>query len=164
MERIMVEILTRSEKETEKLGEKLGKLLKPGTIILIKGDLGVGKTVLTRGIARGLGIDEPITSPTFTLLHQYKGRLPLYHFDIYRIGDPEEMYDIGYEEFFYGDGVTVVEWPEKMEWLLPEEYLEIKIERTPLDGQDGRRISIAGKGAQYENLEGELAEDESTGS
>lgn len=74
------------------------------------------------------------------------------------------MYDIGYEEFFYGDGVTVVEWPEKMEWLLPEEYLEIKIERTPLDGQDGRRISIAGKGAQYENLEGELAEDEDTGS
>lgn len=160
----MVEFLTDSEKETEKLGEKLGKILKPGTIILIRGDLGAGKTVLSRGIARGLGIEEAITSPTFTLVHQYKGRLPLYHFDIYRIGDPEEMYDIGYEEFFYGDGVTVVEWPEKMEWLLPDEYLEIKIERLPSNGQDVRRISIAGKGAQYENLEGELAEDESTGS
>lgn len=159
----MVSFFTYSEKETEKLGEKLGTIVKPGTIILLRGDLGTGKTVLTRGIARGLGIEEPITSPTFTLIHQYQGRLPLYHFDIYRIEDPEEMYDLGYEEFFYGDGITVVEWPERLQWLLPDEYLEIIIERFFLNGQDKRRISVAGKGVQYKKLEGELVQNESTG-
>ena len=160
----MIEFFTHSEKETEKLGEKLGRLVEPGTIILIKGGLGAGKTVFTRGIARGLGIEEPVTSPTFTLIHQYQGRLPLYHFDIYRIEDPDEMDDIGYEEFFYGDGVAVVEWPEKMEWLLPDEYLEIVIERVPLENQDGRKISLTGKGAKYKKLEGELTKNESAGS
>jgi len=160
----MLEFFTHSEKETEKLGEKLGRLVEPGTIILIKGDLGTGKTVFTRGIARGLGIEEHVTSPTFTLIHQYQGRLPLYHFDIYRIEDPDEMYDIGYEEFFYGNGVAVVEWPEKMEWLLPDEYLEIVIERIHLDSQDGRKIRLTGKGAKYIKLEGELTKNESAGS
>ena len=102
----MMEIRTFSENETEKLGKKIGRLAWPGMIILLKGDLGTGKTVLTRGLARGLGIEEPITSPTYTLLHQYHGRLPLYHFDIYRLTDPEEMYDLGYEEFLWTGSIS----------------------------------------------------------
>lgn len=152
----MKEIYTYSEKDTEELGERIGRLAWPGMIILLKGDLGAGKTVLARGIARGLKIDEPITSPTYTLIHQYHGRLPLYHFDIYRLGEPEEMYDLGYEEFFYGDGLTVVEWPERMEDLGPEEYLDITIEKILDNGKDGRLIRITPIGDKYERFKGEL--------
>ncbi len=152
----MKEIYTYSERDTEKLGEKIGSLVSPGMIILLKGDLGVGKTVLTRGIARGLNIMEPITSPTYTLIHQYYGRLPLYHFDIYRIGDAEEMYDLDFEEFFYGDGVTVVEWPDRMEDLRPEEYLMISIERIFPNGENKRLIRLVPVGTPYERLEKEL--------
>ena len=152
----MKEIYTYSEKDTEKLGKKIGSLAWPGMIILLKGDLGTGKTVLTRGIARGLGIEEPITSPTYTLIHQYYGRLSLYHFDIYRLGGAEEMYDLGYEEFFYGEGVSVVEWPERMEDLGPDEYLEITIEKTPLQGEDKRVIKVNPVGRMYEKFEKDL--------
>lgn len=147
---------TCAENETEKLGLSIGKLAWPGMIILLKGDLGVGKTVLTRGICRGLGIDEPITSPTYTLIHEYYGRLPLYHFDIYRLGSAEEMYDLGYEEFFDGQGVTVVEWPERMEDLGPDEYLEITIERVSIEEQDKRLIKLKSMGKKYETLEEKL--------
>jgi len=152
----MMEIRTFSENETEKLGKKIGRLAWPGMIILLKGDLGTGKTVLTRGLARGLGIEEPITSPTYTLLHQYHGRLPLYHFDIYRLTAPEEMYDLGYEEFFYGQGVSVVEWPERMEDLRPDEYLEIIIEKNPGHEGDERIIRIFPVGEDYKNIAKEL--------
>lgn len=152
----MMEIRTYNEKETESLGKKIGRLAWPGMIILLKGDLGTGKTVLTRGIARGLGIEEPITSPTYTLLHQYHGRLPLCHFDIYRLTDAEEMYDLGYEEFFYGQGVSVVEWPERMEDLGPDEYLEIKIEKNPEHEGDERIIRIFPVGEDYKKLAKDL--------
>ena len=152
----MREIRTYSEKETEQLGKKIGKLAWPGMIILLRGDLGTGKTVLTRGIARGLGIDEPITSPTYTLLHQYIGRLPLYHFDIYRLTDPEEMYDLDYEEFFYGQGVSVVEWPERMEDLGPHEYLEIRIGKNLDHEGEERIIRIKPVGEEYKKVAKDL--------
>ncbi len=152
----MKEIYTYSERDTENLGEKIGKLAWPGMIILLRGDLGTGKTVLTRGIARGLGIEEPVTSPTYTLIHQYSGRLPLHHFDIYRLSDAEEMYDLGYEELFYGQGVSVVEWPERMEDLGPDQYLEITIEKRSIDDEDQRVIRIVSQGEAYEKFEKEL--------
>jgi tRNA threonylcarbamoyladenosine biosynthesis protein TsaE len=148
----MIEINTYSEKDTLRLGKKIGSLAWPGMIILLEGDLGTGKTVLTRGLARGLGIEEPITSPTYTLIHQYQGRLPLYHFDIYRLNDAEEMYDLGYEDFFYGQGVTVVEWPERIEYLRPHEYLGISIEKVPDNSVDKRNIRMVPVGRIYEEF------------
>lgn len=150
----MIRFVTKTEEATEELGKKIGQLVKAGTLILLRGDLGSGKTVLSRGIARGLGVEAAVTSPTFTLMHQYQGRLPLFHFDIYRITDPEEMFDLDYEEYFYGDGVTVVEWPERMEELLPDEYILIEIEKT--DRPDERQITIALVGEKYKDLEGAL--------
>lgn len=123
----MKKILSCSEKETEEVGISLGENLWAGSFISLIGDLGCGKTVLTRGIARGLGIKGYVTSPTFTIIHEYYGRIPLYHFDVYRINDPDEMYEIGYEEYFYGDGITVVEWPQRIEELLPGNRLEIEV-------------------------------------
>ncbi|NLJ40409.1 MAG: tRNA (adenosine(37)-N6)-threonylcarbamoyltransferase complex ATPase subunit type 1 TsaE [Clostridiales bacterium] len=149
-------IYTGSEADTEKLGKKIGNLAWPGIIILIKGDLGAGKTVLARGIAKGLGIDEPITSPTFTLIHQYNGRLPLYHFDMYRLYDAEELYDLGFEEYFFGSGVTVVEWPERLEGYKLYGHLQITIEKDFDLGTDDRRISIDARGELYEELKKEL--------
>lgn len=148
----MIEIITFSEKDTLELGKKIGTSARSGMIILLKGDLGTGKTVLTRGLARGLGIEGPITSPTYTLIHEYQGRLPLYHFDIYRLNDSDEMYDLGYDEFFYGRGVTVVEWPERMGDLLPHEYLGITIEKSPGDDADKRIIRIIPVGKVYEEF------------
>ncbi|HZJ83668.1 MAG TPA: tRNA (adenosine(37)-N6)-threonylcarbamoyltransferase complex ATPase subunit type 1 TsaE, partial [Clostridia bacterium] len=135
----------------------------PGMNILLSGDLGVGKTVLARGISRGLDIDVPVTSPTYTLIHEYYGRLPLYHFDIYRLSHAEEIYDLGSDEFFDGDGVTVVEWPERMEDLGPREYLDITIERVSLgracsEAEDKRLIRIKSVGKRYEELERVLVE------
>ena len=110
-----------SEKETERIGEAIGRLI---------GDLGTGKTTLTKSIARGLGVTETVTSPTFNIIREYKsGRIPLYHFDVYRIGDPDEMFELGYEEYFYGDGICVVEWADIIEELLPEDAVIIRIER-----------------------------------
>ncbi len=119
-----------SEKDTFDLGKKLGADAKPGQIVCIDGDLGVGKTVFNKGFAEGLGVGEDVVSPTFTIIHEYTdGRLPMYHFDVYRIGHPDEMYDIGYEEYFYGDGVCLVEWSSRIEELLPEESIHINIEK-----------------------------------
>ena len=111
---------TFSEIETRELGEKLGRLAAPGSIYTLTGDLGTGKTVFTQGFARGLGITEHVNSPTFTIVQEYDGgRLPFYHFDVYRIGDIEEMDEIGYEDYFYGEGVCLIEWAELIEELLP---------------------------------------------
>ena len=119
-----------SEKETEKLGEKIGQAAKPGMVVALIGDLGTGKTTLTKSIARGLGVTETVTSPTFNIIREYKsGRIPLYHFDVYRIADPEEMFELGYEEYFYGDGICVVEWADIIEELLPENAVVICIDR-----------------------------------
>ena len=119
-----------SEQETEQIGEAIGRAAEPGTVVALIGDLGTGKTTLTKSIARGLGVTETVTSPTFNIIREYKtGRIPLYHFDVYRIGDPDEMFELGYEEYFYGDGICVVEWADIIEDLLPEDAVIIRIER-----------------------------------
>ena len=142
MENITV-IESYSADETLKLGQSLGEQAKPGEVYTLIGDLGVGKTVLTQGIAEGLGIDEPICSPTFTIVQVYEeGRMPFYHFDVYRIGDIEEMDEIGYEDYFYGDGLTMIEWANLIEEILPERRKEITIEKDLEKGFDYRRITI----------------------
>ena len=136
-------IETFSPEETEELGIHFGKEAKPGTVCTLIGDLGVGKTVFTKGLAAGLGITEPVSSPTFTIVQVYdEGRLPFYHFDVYRIGDVEEMDGIGYEDYIYGEGVSLIEWANLIEEILPEHFTEIKIEKNLEKGFDYRRISI----------------------
>ena len=134
---------TNSERETYELGLAMGREARPGEVYTLIGDLGVGKTVFTKGLAAGLGIQEPVSSPTFTILQEYEeGRLPFYHFDVYRIGDVEEMDEIGYEDYFYGDGVCLIEWADLIREILPEHYTEIRIEKDLDKGFDYRRISI----------------------
>ena len=129
-------IIIKNEHETEKFGFELAESAAPGTVIALIGDLGTGKTTLTKSIAKGLGIDDVITSPTFNIVREYdSGRLPLYHFDVYRIGDVEEMYELGYEEYFYGNGVCVVEWADLIEELLPEDAKIIRIEYGENEGE-----------------------------
>ena len=138
------EIETHSAAETFALGETIGKEAKPGQVYALLGDLGVGKTVLIQGVAKGLGIDGPVNSPTFTIVQVYEnGRLPFYHFDVYRIGDVEEMDEIGYEEYFYGEGVSFVEWANLVEEIMPKETIRITIEKDLEKGFDYRRIGIA---------------------
>ena len=134
---------TNSEKETWELGKQLAESAKSGQVFSLIGDLGVGKTVLTKGMAAGLGISEPVNSPTFTILQVYEeGRLPFYHFDVYRIADLEEMDEIGYEDYFYGDGICLVEWANLIEELMPENTIRITIEKDLECGFDFRRITV----------------------
>ncbi len=136
-------IETHSAAETFAVGERLGREAAAGQILCLEGDLGAGKTVLAQGIAAGLGIDEPVNSPTFTILQVYDGgRLPLYHFDAYRLEEPEELYEIGYEEYFFGQGLTVVEWPSQIAELIPEDAVRITIRKDPEKGFDYRQIRI----------------------
>ena len=136
---------TNSEKETFELGKNLGEQAKAGQIFCLNGDLGVGKTVFTQGFAKGLGIEENVNSPTFTIIQVYaEGRIPLYHFDVYRIGDPEEMYEIGYEEYFFGEGVCLIEWSKLIEELIPEEAINIEIDKNLEKGLDYRKITVEG--------------------
>ena len=138
--------ISNSENETFALGKSMGEAAKAGSIYCLDGDLGAGKTVFAKGFAAGLGITEPVTSPTFTIVREYReGRLPLYHFDAYRIADPDELLAIGYEEYFYGDGVCLIEWAELIDELIPDTAVHISIEREPLNGTDFRRIEIRGK-------------------
>ena len=128
---------TFSPEETLELGRRLGQQAKPGEVYTLIGDLGVGKTVLTQGIAEGLEIEEPICSPTFTIVQVYEeGRMPFYHFDVYRIGDVEEMEEIGYEDYFYGDGLCMIEWANLIPEILPPYYREITIEKDLEKGWD----------------------------
>ena len=129
--------------DTFELGRKIGEAAKPGDVFTLIGDLGVGKTVFTQGLAKGLGITEPVNSPTFTILQVYEeGRLPFYHFDVYRIGDSSEMDEIGYEDCFYGDGVCLIEWADLIEDILPEKYRKITILKDLNKGFDYRKILI----------------------
>lgn len=126
----------KNEQETAEFGRKLGREATPGTIIALIGDLGTGKTTLTKSIAEGLGVTDVITSPTFNIVKEYdSGRLPLYHFDVYRIGDVEEMYELGYEEYFFGTGVCIVEWADLIEEILPEETMVIRISYGEKEGE-----------------------------
>lgn len=132
---------SNSAEDTFAFGQKLGREAFPGEIICLDGDLGVGKTVFTQGFAAGLGIDDYVNSPTFNIVKEYEGgRLPLYHFDVYRIGDPSEMEEIGYEDYFYGQGVSIIEWPGQIEELLPKEARWVRIRKDLTKGFDYRRI------------------------
>ena len=115
-----------NDKETREIGFKLGKLLKPGSIVCLIGDLGAGKTTMTQSLAEALEVDDYITSPTFTIVNEYEGKMPLYHFDVYRIGCSEEMYDIGFDEYINGEGVCIIEWANIIEDILPDDYLKIE--------------------------------------
>ena len=144
METKTLEVIeTFSPKETFALGERIGKECLPGQVYTLIGDLGVGKTVFTQGVAAGLGITEAVNSPTFTILQIYEeGRIPFYHFDVYRIADVEEMDEIGYEDCFYGQGICLVEWANLIEEILPDQYYRVTIEKDLEKGFDYRKISI----------------------
>ena len=126
--------------ETLKLGEIIGKSLNPGSIIALVGDLGAGKTVLVKGIAKGLGVDEEPNSPTFVIMNSYEGRMPLYHFDLYRLSDEDELVGIGYEEYFFGDGVTAVEWADRVQDIFPEHAIRIEITIPESDSENSETI------------------------
>lgn len=141
--RKMVSYETFSPEETFELGKKIGKEAKPGMVYTLIGDLGVGKTVFTQGVAAGLNIDEPVNSPTFTIVQVYEsGRMPFYHFDCYRIGDVEEMEEIGYMDYFYGEGLTMIEWANLIEEILPSNYYQIEIKKDLEKGFDYRKITV----------------------
>jgi len=148
--------ICKNKDETIALGEKLGRLLRSGDIILLYGELGSGKTVFTKGIAKGLEINEPITSPTFTLVNEHRGRISLYHFDLYRLDDYTALYDIGYEEYFYDEGVCAIEWPERLGPLLPKERLEVIIQKG--EKEDERVILFKDFGRRYEELLKEMGQ------
>ena len=134
---------TNSPEDTFRLGEEIGRNASPGEVYTLTGDLGVGKTVFTQGVAAGLGIAGPVNSPTFTILQIYEeGRLPLYHFDVYRIGDVEEMEEIGCDDYFYGNGVCLIEWAELIEEILPKDRISVTIEKNLDKGFDYRRITV----------------------
>ena len=131
-----------SAEETYALGKKLGEEAKPGAVFRMSGDLGVGKTVFTKGFAVGLGVTDTVNSPTFTIVQEYKGRLPFYHFDVYRIEEPEEMEEIGYEDYFYGTGACMIEWAELIEELIPENAVKVRISKDLQKGTDYRLITV----------------------
>lgn len=136
---------TNTPNETFELGKKIGQAALPGQIYTLTGDLGVGKTIFTQGVAAGLGITEPVNSPTFTIIQIYEGgRLPFYHFDVYRIGDIEEMEEIGYDDYFFGEGICLIEWANLIEEILPSGLIRVTIEKNLAQGFDYRRITIDG--------------------
>ena len=136
---------TFSPEETFSFGKWIGENALPGQVYTLVGDLGVGKTVFTQGVADGLGITEPVNSPTFTIIQEYEsGRMPFYHFDVYRIGDIEEMEEIGYDDYFYGNGICLIEWANLIEEILPEQIIGITIEKDLEKGFDYRRITVTG--------------------
>ena len=144
-------IETHDPEETFEVGRKIGMNAKPGQIYTLTGDLGVGKTVFTQGVAAGLGITEPVNSPTFTIIQEYEdGRLPFYHFDVYRIGDLEEMEEIGYDDYFFGQGICLIEWAELIEEILPEKRIEVIIEKDLEKGFEYRKITIDERGEEVE--------------
>ena len=147
-----MEFLLSRVEDTIELSKKIGSLVKAGDIICIDGGLGSGKTHLTKGIAIGLDIKEYITSPTFTIVNEYDGRLKLYHFDVYRVNDPDEIESIGFDEYIFGDGVSIIEWANLIEELIPEEHVQINISKVPEKGENYRIINIEYFGERYDYL------------
>lgn len=144
----MMEYCSNSPEETRRIGREMGAGALAGEVYALVGDLGVGKTVFTKGFAEGLGIDEPVSSPTFTILQIYEeGRLPLYHFDVYRIEEPEEMEEVGFDEYMEGEGVCLIEWAGRIAELLPPDVIIVRIEKDLAEGLDFRRISVMRNGA-----------------
>ena len=147
----MTQIKTSSQEETMHVGRALGSILKSGDVVCLSGDLGTGKTAFTNGIACALGVEDYITSPTFTIVNEYKTEVPLYHFDVYRIADPEEMYEIGFEEYLYGDGVVVIEWAELIKDILPDEFIWVNITKNLNLDVNIREITIDFTGEKYKD-------------
>ncbi|MDK2821664.1 MAG: tRNA threonylcarbamoyladenosine biosynthesis protein TsaE [Clostridia bacterium] len=145
-------IKLKDTKATQELGRTLGSLLNPGDILILSGELGAGKTTLAQGLAEGLGVTGRVTSPTFTLVQEHQGRYPFYHIDVYRLDNLEEIWDLGFDEYFYGQGVTVVEWGERLGRLLPSEYLSVSLEYD----LDSRQAILRAKGKRYEHILKEL--------
>ena len=140
-----------NEQDTYRFGEQLAQSAAAGDLYCLEGDRGVRTTVFTQGLAHGLGIEEPVTSPTFTIVQEYEtGRIPLYHFDVYRLADPEELEEIGYEEYFFGEGVCLIEWPSRIEELIPEDAVRITIEKDLSRGFDYRKITVTGGRVDHE--------------
>ena len=154
----MFKILSHGEQETFCIGEKLGKLLQSGDIVCLSGDLGAGKTAMTKGIGKGTGVSDYVTSPTYTIINEYQGRIPLYHFDVYRLEGVEEMYELGYEEYFFGDGAVVLEWADIVKDIIPKERLWITILKTKDD--DTREIILEPTGERYSEIIKEMELDE----
>ena len=148
----MIKIYLENEQKTQEIGYKLGKLLTPQSTICLIGDLGAGKTTITQSIAKALEVEDYITSPTFTIVNEYEAKIPLYHFDVYRIGSSEEMYDIGYEDYINGEGVCIIEWANLIEDILPEEYLTIELNYKDMS----REMTLIPKGKKYESIVEEL--------
>lgn len=138
----MKELLMRNENETHNFGIQLAQKLKKGDIVCLIGDLGTGKTTLSKAIAEGLEVQEVVTSPTFTIIHEYKGKIPVYHFDVYRINDIDEMDELGYEEYFFGDGVCIIEWADMIKEIIPKESIIIEIEYGKNEGE--RKYKVIG--------------------
>jgi len=147
-------IITKSPEDTQKLGKKISKLIKPGDLLAFYGELGAGKTCLIQGISRGLEVKDYVTSPSFTIINEYKGKILVFHFDLFRLSNIEEILDLGYEEYFYGEGLTVIEWAEKIENLLPRDHLKIDIK---FKSYYERRISLIPKGDRFNIFLKELA-------
>lgn len=148
-----MQFLVKDVEETTELGFSIGKLLNSGDIVCLTGDLGTGKTHITKGIAKGLGIDDHITSPTFTIVNEYdSGRLKLYHFDVYRVSDPDEIYAIGFDDYIFSNGVSIIEWANYIEEILPSDYLHILIEKDLSNGEDYRKITITPYGERYDYI------------
>ncbi len=145
------EFLSSSPEATFEYGRALGGLLQPGDVIALHGDLGAGKTCFVQGVSMGAGVRDrsQITSPTFTLIQEYQGRLPIYHFDAYRLHREEDLYELGFEEYFYGEGITLIEWAERIPSLLPDEHLAIYLRIEP---DVTRRICLTAVGEHYEKL------------
>lgn len=143
-----------SLEDTKKFGIKLGKALKPGDILCLNGDLGAGKTTLTKSIGEGLGVEDYITSPTFALINEYEGKYPVYHFDTYRLEDIEEVDDLGFDEYIYGKGVSIIEWADRIEKVLPREKIIIDIKNG--NNEEERILNISGFGKRYEEIIEEL--------
>lgn len=152
----VIRIISTNLQETEKIGYKLGTLLEAGDVICMTGDLGAGKTTMTQAIAKGLGVEEDVTSPTFALIHEYDGRLPVYHFDVYRIQRMEEMEDLGYEEYFYGQGVCIIEWASMIQEIIPPTHLWLDIQHGI--EENSREIRIEAKGSRFDSIVKELKE------
>lgn len=155
----MLQLFVPTAEDMVQLGRVIGEILRSGDVVALVGDLGMGKTTLVQGIAKGLDIQSHITSPTFTLIKEYSGRLPLYHIDVYRLDDPEEILLLGFDELLSGDGVVVVEWADRIEDLLPKDYLKVVLTRQ----MDLRRVDIEARGTGYEGLIEELISIAGTG-
>lgn len=154
-----MKIKVNNLQDTERIGKIISRCLEKGTVLCLDGDLGAGKTAITQFIAKEFGVKEYITSPTFNIIKEYEGRLPFYHMGVYRIESEDDMYDLGYDEYIYSEGVTVIEWSEKIRGILPEERIDVKIDRI----DDNKRImTIEGSGVVYEKITEELKNYENT--